>query len=141
MSETQTRTRTITTEKYREYRLRAEARHPEKIRARSQTHDAMKRGKLIRQPCEQCGEAKSQAHHDDYSKPLDVRWLCHPCHVAHHKGERRTFHSRPTLMKCRRGHPLSGENLALSIEGGLEKRRCRTCRAEKRRDRYQRSKS
>ena len=29
-------------------------------------------GRLIRQPCEVCGEVKSQAHHGDYGKPLDV---------------------------------------------------------------------
>lgn len=31
------------------------------------------------------GFHKVQAHHDDYSKPLEVRWLCVPHHALHHK--------------------------------------------------------
>lgn len=42
-------------------------------------------GRLIPQPCEVCGETKVVAHHDDYDKPLEVRWLCHPHHCEHHK--------------------------------------------------------
>lgn len=49
---------------------------------------ALYHGTLKKQPCESCGEISAQAHHDDYSKPLDVRWLCSSCHAAHHKSER-----------------------------------------------------
>ena len=41
--------------------------------------------------CSGCGSVprgKLDPHHDDYSKPLAVRWLCHPCHVKHHWKER-----------------------------------------------------
>jgi hypothetical protein len=31
-----------------------------------------------------CGEPEAQAHHDDYAKPLDVRWLCNKHHREHH---------------------------------------------------------
>lgn len=42
----------------------------------------VKNGHLIKQPCQMCGtELGVQAHHDDYSRPLDVMWLC----VIHHK--------------------------------------------------------
>jgi hypothetical protein len=42
------------------------------------------RGKLIPKPCEECG-AIAQKHHDDYRKPLKVRWLCREHHLAHHR--------------------------------------------------------
>lgn len=45
---------------------------------------ALTQGRLVRQSCEQCGHAKAQAHHDDYAKPLEVRWLCVSCHRVWH---------------------------------------------------------
>lgn len=40
---------------------------------------------LARQPCERCGRRRRvQAHHDDYDKPLEVRWLCPPHHREWH---------------------------------------------------------
>lgn len=49
---------------------------------------AIREGRLVRLPCEVCGAVKSDAHHDDYSKPLSVRWLCRPHHYAHHRQQR-----------------------------------------------------
>lgn len=46
---------------------------------------AIRAGKLIRMNCERCGAEKTYAHHDDYDKPLDVMWLCQPCHKKRHK--------------------------------------------------------
>lgn len=48
--------------------------------------DAVKHGEIERQSaCEQCGsDRRIDAHHDDYSKPLKVRWLCGSCHTKHH---------------------------------------------------------
>jgi ribosomal protein S27AE len=46
---------------------------------------AVRNGKLFRQPCVKCGEVKSLAHHEDYDKPLEVMWLCQPCHKQRHK--------------------------------------------------------
>lgn len=38
------------------------------------------RGKIQRQPCELCGDPNSESHHDDYSIPGSVRWLCKKHH-------------------------------------------------------------
>lgn len=62
-----------------EYQRVMRRRNPEKNKAHCLVARAIRSGKLIRQPCEVCGE-KAQAHHDDYSKPLDVRWLCFKHH-------------------------------------------------------------
>jgi hypothetical protein len=58
-------------------------RYPQKFAARKAVWYAIKTGKIIRQPCEVCG-AKAQAHHDDYSRPLEVRWLCFVHHQIEH---------------------------------------------------------
>lgn len=58
-------------------------RYPEKRIAHALVNRAVLCGRLHKQPCEMCGSAVSvEAHHPDYSKPLDVRWLCRPCHQA-----------------------------------------------------------
>jgi len=63
-------------------------RNPQKRAAHIATNNAIRDGRLIRGPCEVCGDTKVTAHHDDYNKPLIVRWLCRKCHAAHHKAER-----------------------------------------------------
>jgi len=68
--------------KQRDYVLR----YPERQSARNAVNKAILRGEIKRQPCEKCGEQLAHAHHDDYSKPLDVRWLCHAHHVEAHTG-------------------------------------------------------
>lgn len=52
--------------------------------ARHRTRKAIASGKLREVPCEVCGSAIVEAHHDDYSKPFDVRWLCRKHHFEHH---------------------------------------------------------
>ena len=52
--------------------------------ARSYANVYLRRGKLKRQPC-QCGSPDSEMHHEDYSKPLDVVWLCSSCHHLVHE--------------------------------------------------------
>lgn len=55
-----------------------------KYAARKAVRNAIRRGDIKRQPCEVCGAIRVQAHHDDYSRPLDVRWLCPVHHAEHH---------------------------------------------------------
>jgi hypothetical protein len=54
-----------------------------KAQARKLAYYAFRRGRITQTPCEHCGiEERLEMHHDDYSKPLEVRWLCVPCHKA-----------------------------------------------------------
>jgi hypothetical protein len=55
----------------------------EKRKARTAVSNAIRDGKLVRLPCGVCG-AKAEAHHADYSKPLDVVWLCKRHHSRIH---------------------------------------------------------
>jgi hypothetical protein len=60
-------------------------RNPEKRRAHKLVEYAIKGGSLKREPCESCGRTTNvHSHHEDYSAPLDVRWLCAVCHAAEH---------------------------------------------------------
>lgn len=63
-----------------EYRKKSRKTNPMKWSARQRVARAIKKGVLTRLPCRQCGEIKSQAHHEDYSKPLEVVWLCRTHH-------------------------------------------------------------
>lgn len=69
-------------EQMRGYAKAAETQ--EHHRARRAVRTAIEAGRLERQPCEVCGIGPAHAHHDDYRKPLDVRWLCPTHHREHH---------------------------------------------------------
>lgn len=53
--------------------------------------NAIRSGDLVRLPCIRCGAEKSVAHHEDYDKPLQVMWLCQPCHKQRHKEMKEEF--------------------------------------------------
>lgn len=59
------------------------------VKCRNAFSKAMISGKLVKQPCEVCGELIVQGHHDDYTKPLQVRWLCGEHHRQLHKQYKR----------------------------------------------------
>ena len=90
------RKRELRRESYRRHRAaqmqRSKARRdeePEKYRARYTLTNAVREGKIAKpSACEDCGKELSarliHGHHHDYSKPLEVEWLCAPCHATRH---------------------------------------------------------
>ena len=69
--------------------------HREKWLARARVSIAVRKGDLTRGPCDKCGTTINiEGHHDDYSKPLEVRWLC----SSHHK----RFHAE-LRRRCKKG--------------------------------------
>ena len=48
-------------------------------------------GLLERKPCEACGKTETIAHHDDYSKPSKIRWICSICHAEWHANNKAAF--------------------------------------------------
>lgn len=66
-------------------RKRWEQANPDKVKAHSKVHYALKMGRLTKLPCQVCATTYSIiAHHDDYTKPLDVLWLCEVHHKERH---------------------------------------------------------
>lgn len=82
----QSHTATYRDEKHRKERLR----WPEKTRARMALITAVRNCRIVRPDhCLACGKVGPvQGHHDDYSKPLEVRWVCVRCHADIHRDER-----------------------------------------------------
>ena len=68
------------------YRRRYQQSNPIKYGARTMVGNAVRDGRLAKaERCSCCGsDTRLHGHHDDYSKPLDVRWLCAPCHFEWH---------------------------------------------------------
>ena len=62
-------------------------KYPLAYAAKFITGHAVRDGKLVRpRHCSECGSThKIEGHHDDYTKPLEVRWLCEKCHKKWHK--------------------------------------------------------
>lgn len=67
--------------------------YPEKVLAHQKVNTALRSGKLNKKPCQVCEASgvisEAETHHPDYSKPLDVMWLCDKHHKEIHKEERR----------------------------------------------------
>ena len=61
------------------------SKYPNKCKAHRIVQRAIRSGKLFSESCERCGSENTHAHHDDYLKPLNVRWLCPVCHFEWHK--------------------------------------------------------
>lgn len=54
-----------------------------KSNARRLANHHADKGHIQRLLCEVCLSPDTQPHHDDYSKPLEVRWFCREHHLAH----------------------------------------------------------
>lgn len=72
-----------------------EKAHPKEVWAHRSLRSALRIGLIERKPCEQCGAVHGQdgavihGHHDDYDKPMAVRWLCTLHHRQHHANLKR----------------------------------------------------
>lgn len=55
-----------------------------KIRCRELARESIKRGKITRLSCEICGDLSTHAHHEDYTKPFEIVWLCRNHHKQLH---------------------------------------------------------
>ncbi len=68
--------------------MRWERENPAKRRAHITLGNAVRSRKIIKPTsCERCERkvARIEGHHDDYTKPLKVEWLCRRCHGAEHR--------------------------------------------------------
>lgn len=70
----------------REYQKQHRLDNPEKYKARTLIGNMLRDGKIFRPNfCSECQKkCKPHGHHDDYSKPTVVRWLCARCHALFH---------------------------------------------------------
>ena len=75
-------------ERGRQAKYRWAKKNSIKVSAYQKVLNALKCGSLIRQPCEKCKSEETQAHHDDYQKPLTVRWLCTQHHAEWHRNNK-----------------------------------------------------
>lgn len=74
-----------------------ESERSKRANARSYINHYLRDNKIQRPVCEICGD-KSEAHHDDYNKPLDVKWLCFKHHRLYHKMGN-SIYENPELLK------------------------------------------
>ena len=86
-----------------------------RTRARAEVRAALRAGELINPgTCENCKRClKVEAHHDDYSKPLNIRWLCRSCHLGWHadNGPGKDTMKRPPASDCALcGRPIPSGN-------------------------------
>lgn len=61
-------------------------KYPNAYKAHTKLNSAVKSKKILKpDSCEFCGSFnKIVGHHDDYLKPLEVKWLCQACHKQWH---------------------------------------------------------
>jgi len=80
------------------------AKHPDRYKAHNAVANAVRDGRLIKPDyCSRCGRSDKviHAHHRDYSKPLDVEWLCVLCHSAERgrPEQKETVYQQPIFIQ------------------------------------------
>ena len=70
------------TERKRRYRMA----NPQKHAVHLATRNAIRKGILVQAPCAVCGATPTEAHHEDYERPLEITWLCKKHHLESHGG-------------------------------------------------------
>lgn len=87
--------------------------NPKYLKAHALVEYAVRTGRIKPQSCSVCGNARAEGHHRDYSKPLEVVWLCRKHHLAEH-----------ARTHCVHGHAFTEENVWRDKNGW---RRCKAC--------------
>lgn len=59
-------------------------KNPESVIAKHKVFIEKRAGRIKNEPCIICGNGNTQAHHENYSKPLEIVWLCKRCHTQRH---------------------------------------------------------
>ena len=83
------------------YKYHEDEEYNLKHKVRALTRSYIKAGILVKKSCEECGSIKKiQAHHEDYTRPMDIKWLCQKCHHEWHKhNEPIRFTGEPELTE------------------------------------------
>ena len=74
-----------------EWRRRNPSYRHQYLKSHSVLNGSIAAGKLSRGPCVICGTSKTEGHHPDYGKPLNVIWLCKKHHTELHQGKLELF--------------------------------------------------
>lgn len=72
-------------DKVKESARKWERNNPDKRSSHRKVLWAVSSGKLKKEKCKICGKSEVDAHHEDYSKPLEVIWLCRRHHKELHR--------------------------------------------------------
>lgn len=89
--------------------MRQRIQSPEKYKARYALTNAIRDGRVVRGVCAVCGSSQVEGHHHDYSKPLDVVWLCKKHHTEHHQQEKSRW-ATPAASRPPGETPRSGKD-------------------------------
>ena len=109
-------------------------KNPAMVRAQNIVKLAIRRGTIVRQPCEVCGkEEEVHGHHADYEKPREVKWLCREHHIGEHRRMREEAGiriGRVASLKC--------EKCGGARERAYGRWFCRACHRKRAKARYRR---